>query len=299
MPVRAPTTRWKWIGAAAGIAVGLGDMALADAVGVEFRVGARDITPWVGAYLCGSFALLGYFIGALAELRKRDVELTAALGRSERLATLGELSAALAHELRNPLALLRSSLQNLSEAEPQAKPRCTAMISEVDRMSGVIRGVLSLARPVEVGRARSVEVGHLFDRTRPLAEALLERRIGFDPDGAGAAVIRGDAELLTQLLLGLLTNAATHSPADGSIAVHAARSETAVELAVEDRGPGVEPALRERIFEPFVTTRQDGMGLGLAVARRIAEAHRGEIRVEAREGGGARFVVRLPLEDPR
>ena len=165
-------------------------------------------------------------------------------------------------------------------------------------MSGVVRGVLSLARPVEVSRARSVEVGRLFDRTRPLAEALLERRIGFDADGADAAVISGDAELLTQLLLALLTNAATHSPADGSIQVHAARDRTAVELAVEDRGPGVEPAMRERIFEPFVTTRQEGMGLGLAVARRIVEAHQGDIRVETRDGGGARFVVRLPLENP-
>jgi two-component system, NtrC family, sensor histidine kinase HydH len=288
--------RWRWIGAAAGIGVGLGDIALSAALGVDFRLAGRDVTAWVAAYLCASYAALGYFIGALTELRKRDVELTAALGRSERLAMLGELSAALAHELRNPLAMLRSSLQNLSEAQPNAKERCLGLISEVDRMSGVIRGVLNLARPVEVTRTRAVEVGQLFERTRPLAEALLERRIGFDADGAHDAVIKGDAELLRQLLLGLLANAATYSPEEGSIRVHAARLPEAVEVAVEDRGPGVDAAMRERIFEPFVTTREEGVGLGLAVARRIVVAHRGQIRVEAREGGGARFVVRLPVE---
>jgi two-component system, NtrC family, sensor histidine kinase HydH len=288
--------RWRWIGAAAGIAIGLGDIALAATVGIDFRLADRDVTALVATYLCGSFGLLGYFIGALAELRKRDVELTAELGRSERLAMLGELSAALAHELRNPLAMLRSSLQNLSEAEPNARGRCERMVSEVDRMSGVIRGVLNLARPVELTRTRAVGVGELFELTRQVAEALLARRIGFDADGAYAAVVRGDAELLRQLLLGLLANAATHSPAEGSIRVHAAPLPNAVEMAVEDRGPGVEAAMRERIFEPFVTTREEGVGLGLAVARRIVEAHRGEIRVEAREGGGARFVVRLPAE---
>jgi len=105
--------------------------------------------------------------------------------------------------------------------------------------------------------------------------------------------VRADGDLLCQVLLGLLTNAAAAVPAGGEIALGARVRDGAIELAVADSGPGVPPDIRDRIFEPFFTTRADGTGLGLAVARQIVEAHGGRIVVADGPGGGACFTVVL------
>jgi signal transduction histidine kinase len=99
---------------------------------------------------------------------------------------------------------------------------------------------------------------------------------------------------MSQVLLGLLANAAQASAAGSELTLEAARAGSSVEIAVADRGPGVPEEIRTRIFEPFFTTRTRGTGLGLAIARQIVEAHGGTIEVGDRAGGGARFAVRLP-----
>jgi two-component system sensor histidine kinase FlrB len=118
-------------------------------------------------------------------------------------------------------------------------------------------------------------------------------RLEVKSDELGARLVSADADLLCQLLLGLVANAAQVSPEGSPIVVGARVTGGDVELAVEDRGPGVPAELRAKIFEPFFTTRPGGTGLGLAVARQIATAHDARLDVEDRPGGGARFVLRI------
>ena len=145
-------------------------------------------------------------------------------------------------------------------------------------------------------RTRAVSVHELFDRALLLAREGLDGkalRVQRDEPAALPAV-RADGDLICQVLLGLLANAAEAAPSGGEVALAAAAADGAVEIAVADSGPGVPPELRARIFEPFFTTRPHGTGLGLAVARHIVEAHGGRIEVGERTGGGARFTLRLP-----
>jgi signal transduction histidine kinase len=273
----------------------------------------RDVTLLVGAFFGSSFALLGYLIGALVEGRRRDrraaaviqaqVEAISAararLVQTEKLAALGQLATAIAHEVRNPLAVIRSAAQGLSETAPpddaESHRACSFITAEIDRLSNVITSLLAFARPPQLA-PRAVDVVTLFDRALLLA--------GDELTGTGLRIrrdeardlppVRADPDLVCQVLLGLLANAAEVVPAGGEVALEARPAADEVELAVADSGPGVAPELRERVFEPFFTTRPRGTGLGLAVARQIVEAHGGRIAVGERPGGGARFVIRLP-----
>jgi signal transduction histidine kinase len=141
-----------------------------------------------------------------------------------------------------------------------------------------------------------VHVHELFDRALLLAQdelagkGLRVQRL----EAAGLPAVRADGDLICQVLLGLLSNAAEAAPAGSEVALAAEARDGLIELAVADAGPGVPPELRGRVFEPFFTTRARGTGLGLAVARQIVEAHGGRIAVDEGAGGGARFTVRLP-----
>jgi two-component system sensor histidine kinase FlrB len=136
-------------------------------------------------------------------------------------------------------------------------------------------------------------VDHLFDRTELLARRLLEKKqLTLERSPSPPALAASlDADLVCQVLLGLIANAAEATPPKGRVILEAAKNGEAIELSVADSGPGVPRELREKIFDPFVTTRSDGTGLGLAVARQIVEAHGGKIAVGEREGGGARFSI--------
>jgi signal transduction histidine kinase len=111
-------------------------------------------------------------------------------------------------------------------------------------------------------------------------------------------VVDGDRVQLGQVFANLLENAMYAASPAGEVAVRARRVEGAVELDVEDSGPGVDPATRRRLFEPLITTKEQGVGLGLALVKKIAERHGGSVAYSDRPGGGARFTVRLPAAAP-
>ncbi len=305
--------RLKYYLAGAGVALALVDTATLVTLGITFAMNGRDVTALVAAFFGSSFALLGYLIGALIESRRRDREAAAVireqvetisaararLVQSEKLAALGQLATAIAHEVRNPLAVIRSAAQGLSEAaapdDREAQRACAFITAEIDRLSNVIAALLAFARPPQLV-PRPVAARALFDRALLLAADELadagvrvERR-----DGGDVPAVRADPDLVCQVLLGLLANAAAALAPGGEIALEARGADGTVELAVADSGPGVAPELRQRVFEPFFTTRPRGTGLGLAVARQIVEAHGGRIEVGEGAGGGARFVIRLP-----
>ena len=211
------------------------------------------------------------------------------------------------HELRTPAALIRANAEVLERERlvtGDGNELVSDIIGEADRLGGLVGDLLQLASWDETSLTLSpvpLDVGSLAADTVRGARALAaERRVGIRVDVAGPALAVADRDRLVQLLLILVDNAINHSPAGEDVTVRVRTTGTDVVINVDDRGPGIPPAERERIFEPFTrlsgTTRHGsgGTGLGLAIARRIVDAHRGTIRAESPAGGGARFTVTLP-----
>jgi signal transduction histidine kinase len=304
--------RLRWWGLAAGLAAGIFDTASLSMLGVEFAINGWDARPLIAAYFGATFAVLGYLIGALTESQRRErrsnalvksqaeaiAVARARLAQSEKLAALGQLAATVAHEVRNPLGVMRSAAQTLSETVPSGHDAAQAsdfIITEIDRLANVVNSLLAFARPLQVD-ARPVRVGELFDRAVLLARDDLEaKRLRVERHMAVTLPpVHADPDLLSQVLIGLLANAAEAVPPGGVITLDAYAADGAVQLSVADSGPGIAPELRARVFEPFFTTRARGTGLGLAIARQIVEAHGGRIEVGEASSGGARFTITLP-----
>jgi signal transduction histidine kinase len=228
----------------------------------------------------------------------------AAVRRSERLAALGQLSAGLAHELRNPLGTIRASAELLKKSvgtdNPVAAELAGFVASEVDRTNSLVTRFLEFARPLAL-RPEPCELTEVVDR----AVARLER----DGKGGGVAVYKNyspdvrpfpfDAELMERVLYNLLLNAAQASPPDGAITVKTRPTDDRVEISVIDRGSGIQPEHLESIFNPFFTTKAEGVGLGLAIVSKIVDQHGGKMTVESEAGKGSVFRIYLPLQPPR
>ena len=312
----------------ASFALGVVYTGLAMLLGFEFSLGERDVTIWVGGLVEISFAAFGYVLGSTVEARRREraaaeqiqrqlkdlAAVRAKLAQQEKLASLGQLAGAVAHEVRNPLAILRSLVQNLEESldETAAEGRdasrlppsgvtCGLLLEEIDRLAHVTSTLVGFARPLTLARRRTPatevaeRVGLLGDQM--LRDRAVDLKLAGPAGMADDVELHADPDLLCQVLLGLLENAAEASPPGGAVELAWAKIETGVELTVTDRGEGIPKPLREKIFEPFFTTRSEGTGLGLAVARQIVEAHGGEISVDDAPGGGSRFHVRLPAAE--
>jgi signal transduction histidine kinase len=236
----------------------------------------------------------------LAEANRNLQEAEAAVRRSERLAALGQLSAGLAHELRNPLGTIRASAEMLARQIPADNPVAAELVgyiqSEVDRMNALVTRFLEFARPLELKPVRA-ELTEVIDR----AIAQLERHSppfdvavykNYAPD---LPPFEFDPELMERVVYNLLLNAAQASPPGAAITVKTRLVEGNAEIAVIDRGEGIPPERQEVIFNPFVTTKPDGVGLGLAIVSKIVDLHGGTITVESEPGKGSVFRVYLPV----
>ena len=229
--------------------------------------------------------------------------------RAERLEGIAELSASLAHEIKNPLASIRSAVEQLSRSPFSGSDERTLaglVMRESDRLSRLLSEFLDFAR-VRVARVEPVDLGHIVSDTVRLASS--------HPDGAGIAIvsiapdadcmIAGDDDLLHRAVFNLLLNAIQASPRDGEVRIevgapaaeHLASAPEfrngAVAVSVTDRGAGIAPEIRDRLFDPFFTTKPGGSGLGLAVVHRAIEAHRGHVFVDSGPAG-TRFTIVLP-----
>lgn len=222
-------------------------------------------------------------------LRRHKLE--RALEHERRLASLGEMSAVLAHEIRNPLASLKGNAQLLARALAPARPtrrKADRVVEEATRLEKLVNDLLELARSEQLNRTAC-------DPLTPARRAVegVEGEVEVEDSGAPSSWVL-DGERLRQVLANLVTNARQASNDLVQVRVYQERQQLVYE--VEDRGPGIPDADRQRIFEPFFTRRTRGTGLGLAVARRLVEMHGGTISVENVAQGGARFKIRLPRE---
>lgn len=235
----------------------------------------------------------------LAEANRRLLEAEASARRSERLAALGQLTAGLAHELRNPLGTMKASAEMLLERagadNAVLRELAEYISSEVDRTNSLITRFLEFARPSQLKMAPAdlhlileTAIEHL-ERENPGAAARIHRN--FDP---ALPLVETDAELLERVFFNLLRNALEASPPEALVTIKTRRAPSGVEIAFIDRGPGVPPEHREQIFNPFFTTKPGGVGLGLAVSAKIVGDHGGAITVDSEPGQGATFLVSLP-----
>ncbi|MBE3072208.1 MAG: GHKL domain-containing protein [Acidobacteria bacterium] len=229
------------------------------------------------------------------------MDLEEQLRLKDSLARLGELTAGLAHEFRNGLATIHGYSRLIEiDALPEAyRPYLQSIRDETDSLEAVVTNFLNFARPTQLTLA-PVDLGAVADRV--VAEARADRLVeqGTITCEGTFATVDGDEVLLRQALGNLLRNAleacaAAKIPPRITIAGEVDHAQAVARLTVSDNGPGVSPAVRERIFRPFVTTKPDGTGLGLAIVQKIIVTHNGRVALAPHDGPGARFLITLPI----
>jgi two-component system sensor histidine kinase HydH len=241
----------------------------------------------------------------LAETNRRLQQAQAEARRSERLAALGQLSAGLAHEIRNPLGVIKGSAEMLTQKLGQANPLATELAgyisSETNRLSALVTRFLDFARPLHADLAPQ-DITAILDRALTDVATLWKGKPitvqkKFEPDLPAVALDEG---LCEQAFVNIVQNAYDAMSATGGILrvrVEASAGRSGVEVRIEDTGPGIPADLREQIFNPFVTTKKTGVGLGLSIVSKIMDGHHGFIRVENAGGGpgtGAHFLMFFP-----
>lgn len=241
----------------------------------------------------------------LSETNRRLSEAQDDARRSERLAALGQLSAGLAHEIRNPLGVIRGSAEMLTD-RVQKGDALTAELAgyistEVERLNSLVARFLDFARPLQPARTEQPVI--------PIIESALQAALDQHP-GAAVSVERRfddkmppvplDGELVERVFVNLFANAFEAMPEGGTLRITAgpgnSASQPGIKITVEDTGPGVPADMREQIFNPFFTTKKAGVGLGLSIVSKIVDDHHGCIRLESPAGGGARFRLFFPLQ---
>lgn len=307
----------------------------------------NEITPENAAYL--ALRILFFYIAAIlvnrfAVANRRQVqksqELLAALEetnrqlrraeaearRSERLAALGQLSAGLAHEIRNPLGVIKGSaemlMQKLQGQQPLTAELAGYISSEVNRLNALVARFLDFARPQHIELSR-VSISEIVDRSlEAVQNQYPSERVTIEKNYAATLPeILADPQLCEQVFINLFTNAFQAMSPNGdatrgstaknsqsakwlsrqailrvTVQSDAGAAKPGISIVVEDTGPGVPPELREQIFNPFFTSKKDGVGLGLAIVAKIVDDHRGSIRLDSESAGGARFRIFLPID---
>lgn len=261
----------------------------------QLRDAREEVTAWTNT-------LEGRVEQATAELRAAQDQMI----QAEKLASLGKLAAVVAHEINNPLSgvltyakLLRKWVERGDTAAHDADMRDSLQLieSETRRCGDIVRNLLTFARVAPMN-VTSVDVNALVRQCIKLVEHKLQ--LGNTTEELELAddlpPVSGDAGHVEQLILALVMNAIEAMPREGNLRITTRRDGTDVAITIADDGVGIPPALLPRLFDPFVTTKDDGKGtgLGLAICRSIVDRHRGKIEVQSEVGRGTAFTVRLP-----
>ncbi|OGR23517.1 MAG: PAS domain-containing sensor histidine kinase [Desulfuromonadales bacterium GWD2_54_10] len=234
-------------------------------------------------------------------------QMETALKKADRLAVLGEISARMAHEIRNPLAAMSGSVQLLSEQGSIAdndRRLLAIVLREADRLNTLITDFLAYARPTSPHKERIVLRSFIEDTTTFLSADKRFKQVSISNHVPAHLIVQADANQLKQVMINLLHNAADAMPNGGRVELEGRYQLSGSEgfqkapvsvITVSDTGAGINPVTAVHLFEPFWTTKPDGTGLGLAIIYRIIEAHGGTISSESLPEGGCRFTIMLPL----
>lgn len=237
-----------------------------------------------------------------AELEVKSLQLIKAqeeLLRSEKLAAIGSLAAGVAHEINNPAAIMRGNVEILLMGIPpgaEGREEAEEILRQTERVSLITGNLLTFAReqaihPAPVSLVELIEeILAQVSHQAPLTGVRIERRLPVD-----LPPVLGDGERLRQVFTNVVLNAVQAMDGQGELILEGKNEAGYVEISVRDSGCGIPPELREKIFNPFFTTKKRGTGLGLSISYGIVKAHGGDISVESAEGQGSRFRIRLPV----
>jgi signal transduction histidine kinase len=256
-----------------------------------------DLAPTGDAELDRIVSVVNDVSARLTKAQAEAQQAAAALARADRLAALGRMAAGLAHEIRNPLATMRLKAENaLAQPHPDAQSRqaqaLQAMLGQIDRLEHLVRSLLTMTQPLQL-HPQCVHLG-----------PWLEQQVAAYAEQAQAAGVQIETEVeaeqwcfdplhLGRAVENLLSNALHHTSCGGVVRIAAHVQETHLRLRVSDTGSGIAPEVLPRLFEPFVTSRANGTGLGLALVREIAVAHGGSVRLVC-AATGACFEIEIP-----
>jgi two-component system sensor histidine kinase PilS (NtrC family) len=275
-----------------------------------FVVGRREKT--IKVY--GAQKVIGFTISALRDISEKDTgfigifqdltqlkRLEAEMKQKEKWAAIGELSANISHEIRNPLASLKGSIEILKEDTiPHSKRRklMDIALKEMERLNGIITDFLTYSRPT-APEFKRVELHGILDETLEILRNIEQNKgnISIKKDYSGNLEVNVDPLKMRQVFWNLGLNAVEAMPEGGELIVSTISSDSAVEITFKDSGTGIKEKDIEKIFYPFFTTKEHGTGLGLAIAYRIIEEHEGMLHVNSSPGVGTIFKVILLKTD--
>jgi len=220
--------------------------------------------------------------------------------QTERLTALGHMSAGLAHEIRNPLGIMKVSIQLLAQEKVNdsvVAEYCRVLLEECERLNRLVSEFLNFARPNEPARRR-ITLGEILDEGVTLIQpALMQHHIELKQarNQVDKEEVEVDPDQMKQVILNILLNAIDAQGEGGVIQLEGVRKDSFVGFAVSDKGPGIGPDSMPYIYDPFFTTKEKGTGLGLSVVHRILDQHAGRIATTNRKGGGVQVEILLPL----
>jgi signal transduction histidine kinase len=281
---------------------------LADCIGYADNPEKTNNYEYVKSYGCDYYTAANEF-AISKQIYEQQTERIKKMYRTDRLATLGELAAGAAHEIRNPLTSIRSTIQYLGkefENDPDKSGMINEILTEVERINKILQGLLSFARPSALNKTE-VNLEQLINQTLLLTKSTVNKLqidIQFEYF-AENTTIQGDAEQLKQVFLNIILNAMEamkdSTPDKPRTLIVSMENGMAINLvnrylivSFEDSGKGIAENDVENVFNPFFTTKEEGTGLGLAICYGIIDRHQGEIEVKSTLGKGTVIHVKLP-----
>ncbi len=236
------------------------------------------------------------FLSNEAALALENIRMWEDVSRADRLRALGEMAASVAHEVRNPLAAIRSSAQSLqSGAQDSELPGI--IVEEVDRLNGLVSEFLDFSRPLEP----RLEPHHIVETVEGALDLLkkqdsLQNVEVVKTFGRDLPLVLTDPDQMKQVFINLFLNAVQAMPSGGTLTIGASAQDEQLEIEVKDTGSGIGQEELKRMFEPFFTTKERGAGLGLSIVQRIVEAHKGTISARSTVGKGTTITLSLPIQ---